>query len=223
VPYEGTDMAGNPILKEASTVAMALVDTTGTITINLGNHFQVATLGTGTVGVNDLDASVLNVAIGNDNDIVVVSANIAGEQPGDSGTVETVTIGDVTLNHLGGAATPTPSVLINGIWNNDSDDNVTVNLGTNANTTNFNTNILHGWPIKLNESVGGNLSVGPIPGESNDGLALNLDPTTVGGTLSIKVGSGGVNKFESLSLLGVTSHDLLSAAASNSGDTFNVN
>jgi hypothetical protein len=210
-------------LQEASTVEMHLVDTGGHIGVNLGNHFQSVLLGQGTVGLNDLDAGSLDVSIGSDNDIVVVTANILGD-----GGDENVQIGDVTTAALGGVAAPIPSVLINGIWSNDGDENVNIKLGNNNNTM-----LATGWPVKINETVSGNLTIGPIaaapsfpsfpfffqpPTTGPNGLALNIDPTVVSGTLSVTLGNGGPGHEESLTLLNVTAADLVIAINSAATD-----
>jgi hypothetical protein len=219
VPYV-IPVNNTPTLQEASTVEMHLVDTGGHIGVNLGNHFQSVLLGQGTVGLNDLDAGSLDVSIGNDNDIVVVTANIVGD-----GGDENVQIGDVTTAALGGVAAPPPSVLINGMWSNDGDENVNIKLGNNNNT-----NLVSGWPVKINENVSGNMTIGPTtsspssffffapPNNGPNGLALNIDPTMVSGTLSITMGNGGPGNTESLTLLGVTAGDLSISINSNASD-----
>jgi len=217
VPYVA-NVNGTPTLQAASTVEMHLVDTGGHIGINLGNHFQSVLLGQGTVGLNDLDAGSMDVSIGSDNDIIVVSANLVGD-----GGNENVSIGDVTTAALGGAAAPTPHVLINGVWNNDGDEAVNLTFGNNNNP-----NLGTGWPIQINETAG-SLSIGPLVTQPSffpffntsagpNGLALNISSTTVAGLLSVTMGNGGPGITESLTLSGVTAGDISIALNSNPAD-----
>lgn len=203
VPYVA-NVNGTQTLQEASTVEMMLVDTAGTITVNLGNHFQSVKLGAGTIGLNDLDASALTVNIGNDNDIVVVSANIIAGGKGN----EVVTIGDVTTAAIGGAAAPPPSVLINGIWNTDGGQNVTINLGNNNNP-----NLTSGWPVTVQETTGALTIQGingsfPFFGTGGNGIALNVVNTTASGPLTINLGNGGATNFQSINLQTVVAKDI---------------
>jgi hypothetical protein len=161
------------------------------------------------------------VNIGNDNDIVVVTANIIAGGEGN----EVVTIGDVTTAPLGGAAAPPPSVLINGNWTTDGDESVTINLGNNNNTSTINnTNLITGWPVNVSETtdsltIQGTPSTFPtffptfpfffFGGSSGgNGIALNVTNTTTSGPLTINLGNGGVNNFQSINLSTVTAQDL---------------
>jgi hypothetical protein len=219
VPYVA-NVNGTPTLQAASTVEMHLVDTGGHIGINLGNHFQSVLLGQGTVGVNDLDAGSMDVSIGNDNDIIIVSANVVGD-----GGNENISIGDVTTAALGGVAAPTPHVFINGIWNNDGDEAVNILLGNNNNP-----NLGTGWPININENAG-SLSIGPLVTQTfffpfpffgnsagPNGLAVNISSTTVAGLLSVTMGNGGPGITESLTLNNVTAGDINISFNSNAAD-----
>jgi hypothetical protein len=197
------------VLIAASTVLMELVDTSGVINLTLGDHFQSVMLGTGTIGLNDLDAGVLNVSIGNDNDIIVISANLVGD-----GGNETISIGDVTTSPIGGSAAPSPSVLINGVWSNDGDENVTILLGNNNRI-----DLGAGWPITVNETVGGNLTIGPRVAGQGNGWNLTVANTSVGGTLNITMGNGGPGITETLTLSNVIANDLNITLDSKASDT----
>jgi hypothetical protein len=229
VPYFN---AGNNTVLAASTVLMQLVDTSGNINVTLGDFFQSAMLGVGTVGLNDLDANNLNVSIGNFNDIIVITAILQGS--------ENVTIGNVATYPI--PPLPTPSVLINGIVGENSANepgNETIKLGTNTNGK-----LTSGWPVNVMETVHGNLTItggdlialtlsnSNITGNlsimgttssvtttfpffpfqpvstGGNGWTLNISNTTVGGATTIILGNGGPNHTEAITLINVTSTDL---------------
>ncbi len=69
-----------------------------------------------------------------------------------------------------------------------------------------------------NDAITGNASI-----TTGNGYVLNVGQTVVGGLLSITMGDGGVNAFESLTLVDVTSADLVIKLSSNFGDNVNIN
>src|SRR5438132_4864091 len=69
-----------------------------------------------------------------------------------------------------------------------------------------------------NDAITGNATI-----TTGNGYVLNVGQTAVGGLLSITMGNGGVNAFESLTLVDVTSADLVIDISSNFGDNVNIN
>ena len=240
IPYVNS----SNVLTAASTVLMSLVDTRGGIGVTLGDWFQSVMIGTGTPGLNDVDAADLGVYIGSQNDIIVITANWIGRdeftfnfvQPNGQTTPlrdqntfnELIEIGDPTTQVIGGAAAPTPSVLINGVWKNDGDEHTNIYLGNNNRT-----DLGAGWSVTVNMQVDGNLTIGPLtqspladlrvgpgtppptpflnflsPGQTGNGWNLTVPNTTVGGTVNITMGNGGPGGTETLTLNTVTAGDL---------------
>jgi hypothetical protein len=191
--YDGTQLTG------ASSVTLAMVDTAGNVNVNVGDHFQSVQLGRGVEHVYDMDPSSLILSVGNDAGTVLATATAAKD--------ETVTVGNVSTYAV--PPLPSPSVMVNGSVGN----NLVVTIGSNANTT-----LPTGWPVTVSENVQGNASI-----TVGDGIALSVNQTAVGGSLGIALGNGGVNAFESLTLLGVTAADLFIDLGSNFGDIANVN
>jgi hypothetical protein len=211
--------AGSKELDSASSVLMSLVDTGGSITVTLGDYFQSVMLGTGTVGLNDLDAKTFNLSIGNFNDIVVIATQALGE---DGST--TISVGDV--NTFPSPPVPPPSVLITGIEWNDGDENVSIKLGNNNRT-----DLAAGWPITVAFAVSGNLTIAPIVAGQGNGwdLTVTTHPilgqgislpsgvsNVVTGNLNITMGNGGPGNVETLTLNQVQANDINIQLNSNS-------
>jgi hypothetical protein len=189
-----------------STVLMELVDTSGRFSVTLGDHFSSVMLGVGTPGLNDIDAGLVDVVIGNDNDVIVITVLEMGDRFDRSH--ENITIGDVSTVFIPPLAPP--SVLINGTWrdNDNGDDDVTINLGNNNNP-----NLGGGWPITVSETVGSNMTIQPKVGTDGksvggNGWNLTVVNTIVPGTLNITMGNGGPGNTEILTLNNVTAGDL---------------
>ena len=77
-----------------STVHMELIDTSGRFLVTLGDEFATVMLGVGTIGLNDIDANIVNISIGNDNDVIVITVLQTSDrfEPG----TETISIGNVS-------------------------------------------------------------------------------------------------------------------------------
>jgi hypothetical protein len=201
--------SGNNGLFAASTVLMELIDTGGNISVTLGDWFESVMLGVGTIGLNDLDSNNLTVSIGNQNDIIVITAIVT--------ETETVTIGNVTTNPV--PPVPAPSVLINGsVGDGDDNDGLFITLGNNGNGG------VVGWPVMVSDTVNGNMTI-----TGGGGIALTvttppLNPpfvtstTTVTGVLTITEGDGGAANFQSITLNGVTASQIFITITTSAGE-----
>jgi hypothetical protein len=242
--------AGNNVNVPGSMVVMTLVDTSGNVAIVLGDNMQLAELGQGTAGLNDIDAGNLSVTVGNGLDVVIVSAIVADD--------EAINLGDLfgTGINSGGGVGNVPLPMPPSITINGSSEETHINLGDNGNTT------ITGLPVDISLTVfpndngsdsgliiGGNVVSagtfpphGTLPGTAQggfpanftptpisndadgnglpDGLAVNLHDTVVAGTTGITLGSGGVKHFESLTVNKLVTSDLYIILHSN-GPTFN--
>jgi hypothetical protein len=184
-------------LTPASSLAMTSVATSGNVNVRLGDHFQTVRLGTGTGSVDAIVANNLTLSVGNDVDTVLVSATVQHD--------ESVTVGDSFASM--DAPLPAPSLLVNGSVGHD----LAITVGSNA-------AVPTGWPMQVTEIVQGNATI-----RVGDGVALTVSQSVVGGSLSISMGNGGVNGFESLTLRQVSSMDMAIALASNTGDLVAIN
>jgi hypothetical protein len=181
-----------------SSVAIIQSDSTGNANVNLGDHFQNVHLGTGTVDSSDIKASNLGLAIGNDVDNVVATAEIKRS--------ENVALGNVSTY------VTSASELVNGTVGTSANDSLTVAMGNNANT-----NLTTGWPLEVTEADKGGLFI-----NGGNGDRIKVDPTSVGGVMQTTMGNGGVNDSESLQLLGVVCNDPQLNFNSKAGDTVHI-
>jgi hypothetical protein len=211
------DFAENEVIEDGgSSIILLAIQTGGNVNVQLGDHFQFVLLGAEAEDPSVIVANTLTLSVGNDVDIVIVNAQITES--------ESVTLGDNSPypTTLVGGDLPPPSVTVSGTVGDDLSDSLMIAIGSNINRTEPS-----GWPLTVTETDAGSLSIGPNPlaaSMADNGLAVTIDPTSVGNVTDVTLGSGGVNQQESLMMMNVMSgtSDPTISLNSNPGDTVRI-
>jgi hypothetical protein len=184
-------------LTPSSSLQLTNVSTTGGVRIVEGDHFQNTKANSNNVGS-------LALSVGNDVDTVDITGNqVRGN--------ETVVVGNNAPYPT--AQLPTPFVHVNGAVGTSGVGSLQLNVGSNTNPT------VQAWQVQvINTTVLGNLHV-----VAGNGDAVTVDPTGDSGSLDIDMGDGGINRLESLTMLGVDTNDPYITFNSKAGDTVNIN